>query len=76
MNTPVSALDRDLLLTGAKHLATRARRARLIGALTEIRTIGQQLDALDPAAPEAPDVIDAAAMILNRHADTLELIGA
>lgn len=65
-----------LLLIDAQYLACRARRARLAGALAEIRQVGKQLDALDPESPAARDVMDAAAAILDRNADTLELMGA
>lgn len=60
----------------ARRLATRARRARLVGALEEIRHVGAQLDALDPASPEAPAVLDATITVLDRNADVLEAMGA
>lgn len=67
---------RAFQLALTRGLAGRARRARLLGALDEIRHVGAQLDALDVSAPESPDVLDATIVILKRHADTLEAMGA
>lgn len=76
MNTAQVAATRAMRLGLARHLATRARRARLVGTLDQIRHVGAQLDALDPASTEAPDVLDAAGDILYSAADALEAMGA
>lgn len=65
------ATRRRAYLAAARYLAPIARRRRRVNALQEIRHIGAQLNALDPASTEAPDVLDACATALRQHIDTL-----
>ncbi|OIU84620.1 hypothetical protein [Microbacterium sp. AR7-10] len=69
-------LRRRALIAECRRYATRARRARLRGLLADIRSIGHQLDALDPTAPEATDVIKAATRLMDSIHRDLELCGA
>lgn len=76
MNTPICTAPerRTALIDMARSLARRARRARRVGTLRTIRRIGAQLDALNPDAPEAHDVLDAASDALGMEADWLDLV--
>lgn len=56
---------RAALLDLARSLATRSRRCRATLCLERVRHVGTQLDALDPASREAPDVLHAAAQQLG-----------
>lgn len=70
--TQLNELRRTGLLEWARALAPRARRMRATASLVQIRHIGSQLDALDPAAPEATDVLRAAADALRSETITLD----
>lgn len=78
MNTPILTTTerRTALIELARSLARRARRERVTSALRYIRRIGAQLDALDPASAEAPDVLDAASDELGAWGAYLDRMGS
>lgn len=63
---------RSALLSLARTIARRARRERHQDVLDRVRSIGAQLDALDPASPAASDVLDAAFNQLIRNSEAID----